>query len=215
MDDLPAWNDLYAPPMDMKAVTTYAKDLQEKVFPDLTVGLVHGKMKPRDKETAMADFVSGKTQVLVSTTVIEVGVDVPNASLMVVENAERFGLSQLHQLRGRGGRGRHQSYCVLVSASKSDTARERLRALCATNDGFQIAEEDLRLRGPGDFFGKRQHGLPQLKVADFASDMELLKEAKGAADGLIASDPNLSGPEHRPLKTQIRKLFEENAELFN
>ncbi len=214
-DDLPAWNDLYSPPMDMKAVTTYAKDLQEKVFPDLRVGLVHGKMKPRDKETAMADFMSGKTQVLVSTTVIEVGVDVPNASLMVVENAERFGLSQLHQLRGRVGRGRHQSFCVLVSASKSDTSRERLRALCATNDGFQIAEEDLRLRGPGDFFGKRQHGLPQLKVADFASDMELLKEAKGAADGLIAADPDLSKPEHKPLKAQIQRLFEENAELFN
>ncbi len=214
-EDLPAWNDLYAPPMDMKAVTTYAKDLRERVLPDLTVGLVHGKMKPKDKEAAMADFVSGKTQVLVSTTVIEVGVDVPNASLMVVENAERFGLSQLHQLRGRVGRGRHQSYCVLVSASKSDTARERLRALCATNDGFQIAEEDLRLRGPGDFFGKRQHGLPQLKVADFASDMELLKEAKGAADGLIAADPDLSRPEHKPLKAQIQRLFEENAELFN
>ena len=214
-EDLPAWNDLYAPPMDMKAVTTYAKDLQEKVFPDLTVGLVHGKMKPKDKEAAMADFVSGKTQVLVSTTVIEVGVDVPNASLMVIENAERFGLSQLHQLRGRVGRGSHQSYCVLVSASKSDTARERLKALCATNDGFQIAEEDLRLRGPGDFFGKRQHGLPQLKVADFASDMELLKEAKGAADGLIASDPDLSWPEHKPLRAQIQRLFEENAELFN
>ncbi len=215
VDDLPAWNDLYAPPMDMKAVTTYAKDLQDKVFPDLRVGLVHGRMKPRDKEAAMAAFAAGETDVLVSTTVIEVGVDVPNASLMVIENAERFGLSQLHQLRGRVGRGKHQSYCVLVSVSRSDTARERLRALCATNDGFQIAEEDLRLRGPGDFFGKRQHGLPQLKVADFASDMELLREAKGAADGLIAADPALSKPEHKPLKAQIQRLFEENAELFN
>ncbi len=213
--ELPAWNDLSSPPMDQKAVVTYARDLREKVFPDLTVGLVHGKMKPRDKEAAMADFAAGRTQVLVSTTVVEVGVDVPNASLMVVENAERFGLSQLHQLRGRVGRGRHQSWCVLVSSSKSDAARERLKILCATSDGFRIAEEDLRLRGPGDFFGKRQHGLPQLKVADFASDMELLEEAREAAGELIAGDPDLSEPGHRPLKTQIQKLFEENAELFN
>ena len=139
----------------------------------------------------------------------------PNASLMVIENAERFGLSQLHQLRGRVGRGRHKSYCVLVTASRSETARERLKALCATNDGFQIAEEDLRLRGPGDFFGKRQHGLPQLRVADFAADMELLKEARAAAEELVARDPELKKPAHRLLKRQVRKLFEENAELFN
>ena len=200
---------------DLKAVTTYVKDLQEKVFPDLRVGFVHGKLKAKEKEAAMAAFGAGELDVLVSTTVIEVGVDVPNASLMIVENAERFGLSQLHQLRGRVGRGRHQSYCVLITASKSDAARERLRALAATNDGFRIAEEDLRLRGPGDFFGHRQHGLPQLKVADLAADMELLKEAKGAAERLIAADPELSRPEHRALREQVRRMFEENPENFN
>lgn len=213
--ELAEWGEMGGQPMDLKAVTTYAKDLQEKVFPDLRVGFVHGKLKSKEKETVMAAFASGELDVLVSTTVIEVGVDVPNASLMIVENAERFGLSQLHQLRGRVGRGKHQSYCVLITASKSDTARERLRALAATNDGFKIAEEDLRLRGPGDFFGKRQHGLPQLKVADFAADVVLLKEAKAAAEKVVAADPTLDKPEHRPLKARVRQMFEENPEMFN
>ena len=206
------WED--GPGMDLKAVTAYAKELREKVFPDLRVGFVHGKLKSKEKEAARAAFAGGEMDVLVSTTVIEVGVDVPNASLMIVENAERFGLSQLHQLRGRVGRGRHQSWCVLVTSSRSETARERLKALSATNDGFQIAEEDLRLRGPGDFFGKRQHGLPQLKVADFAADMELLREARAAAEKLIAGDPELKKPAHRLLKYRVRELFEENRELF-
>lgn len=213
--ELVEWGEIGGQPMDLKAVTTYTKNLQEKVFPDLRVGFVHGKLKSKEKEAVMASFVAGELDVLVSTTVIEVGVDVPNASLMVVENAERFGLSQLHQLRGRVGRGKHQSYCVLITASKSDTARERLRALASTNDGFKIAEEDLRLRGPGDFFGKRQHGLPQLKVADFAADVALLKEAKQAAERLIAADPGLDRPEHRALKVRVRQMFEENPEVFN
>ena len=204
-----------APGMDLKAVTAYARELRERVFPDLRVGLVHGRLKPKEKEDVMAAFHRGEVDVLVSTTVIEVGVDVPNASLMIIENAERFGLSQLHQLRGRVGRGKHQSWCILMTSSRSETARERLRALCATNDGFQIAEEDLRLRGPGDFFGKRQHGLPQLKVADFAADMELLKEAQAAAAELVAADPELKKPAHRLLKKRVRQLFDENAELFN
>ena len=207
------WED--TPGMDLKAVTAYARELRERVFPDLRVGFVHGKLKSKEKEATMAAFSAGELDVLVSTTVIEVGVDVPNASLMIIETAERFGLSQLHQLRGRVGRGKHESFCVLMTASRSDTARERLRALCATNDGFQIAEEDLRLRGPGDFFGKRQHGLPQLKVADFAADMDLLKEARGAAEELIAADRSLSQPAHRLLKKKVRELFEENGELFN
>ena len=213
--ELAEWGEISGQPMDLKAVTTYAKDLQEKVFPDLRVGFVHGKLKAKEKEAVMVAFTAGELDVLVSTTVIEVGVDVPNASLMVVENAERFGLSQLHQLRGRVGRGKHQSYCVLITASKSETARERLRALASTNDGFKIAEEDLRLRGPGDFFGKRQHGLPQLKVADFAADMALLKEAKAAAEQLIFADPGLNKPEHRMLKDRVRQMFEENPEMFN
>ena len=213
--DLPQWGEPGAAPMDLKAVTTYAKELREKVFPDLRVGFVHGKLKSKEKEAVMSAFAGGALDVLVSTTVVEVGVDVPNASLMVIENAERFGLSQLHQLRGRVGRGKHESFCVLVTSSRSETARERLRALCATNDGFQIAEEDLRLRGPGDFFGKRQHGLPQLKVADFAADMELLKEAREAAEELIADDPELKKSSHRLLKRKVRELFEENGSLFS
>mgnify|MGYP002508095154 CR=1 FL=1 len=207
------WED--TPGMDLKAVTAYARELQERVFPDLRVGFVHGRLKAKEKEEAMAAFHRGELDVLVSTTVIEVGVDVPNASLMVIENAERFGLSQLHQLRGRVGRGKHESFCVLVTASRGETARERLKALCATGDGFQIAEEDLRLRGPGDFFGKRQHGLPQLKVADFAADLELLKEAQAAAQELVAADPDLKKPAHRRLKKKVRELFEENGALFS
>jgi ATP-dependent DNA helicase RecG len=202
------------PPLDLKAVTTYAKQLQEQVFPDLRVGLVHGKMKSRDKEAVMSAFTAGELDILVSTTVIEVGVDVPNATLMVVENAERFGLSQLHQLRGRVGRGQHESFCVLVTASKSDTARERLRVLTGTSDGFKIAEEDLRLRGPGDFFGQRQHGLPQLKVADFAADVALLQEAKEAAEALVAADPGLERPEHHMLRKRVEEMFQQ-SEAFN
>ena len=200
---------------ELKSVTAYAAELRERVFPDLRVGLVHGKLKSAEKEMVMAAFAAGKLDILVATTVIEVGVDVPNASLMVIENAERFGLSQLHQLRGRVGRGQHQSYCVLMSASRSDTARERLRVLAGTNDGFKIAEEDLRLRGPGDFFGRRQHGLPRLKVADFAADVVLLQEAKGAAEALVAADPDLSVPEHRVLRQRVREMFEMEADSLN
>ena len=207
------WED--GPSLDLKAVTAYARELSERVFPDLRVGFVHGRLKSREKEAVMSSFAGGGLDVLVSTTVIEVGVDVPNASLMIIENAERFGLSQLHQLRGRVGRGTHESWCVLVTSSRSETARERLKALCATNDGFEIAEKDFQLRGPGDLFGTRQHGLPQLKVADFAADMELLKEAQAAAEELIAADPELKKPSHRLLKRRVRELFEKHAELLN
>ena len=204
-----------SPAMDLKAVTTYAKHLQEQVFPDLTVGFVHGKMKAKEKEAIMSAFASGEVQILVSTTVIEVGVDVPNATLMIVENADRFGLSQLHQLRGRVGRGKHESFCVLVTASRSDTARQRLRVLTQTTDGFQIAQEDLRLRGPGDFFGQRQHGLPQLKVADFASDLELLNQARQAAQTLVEGDGELARPEHQPLRRRVEHMFRDNPEIFH
>ena len=200
---------------DLKAVTAYARELREQVFPDLRVGFVHGRMKAREKEAAMAAFAAGELDVLVSTTVIEVGVDVPNASLIIVENADRFGLSQLHQLRGRVGRGRHQSYCVLVTANRNEETRARLKTLTQTTDGFRIAEEDLKLRGPGDFFGRRQHGLPQLHIADLAADTALLHEAQEAAKALLRSDPELSRPEHRPLNHQIRRLFTEQADMFN
>ena len=199
----------------LKAATTYAQGLQTEVFPDLRVGLVHGKMKPREKDAVMTSFAGGELDVLVSTTVIEVGVDVPNAALMVVENADRFGLSQLHQLRGRVGRGKHQSYCVLVTSTRNPDSRARLKVLTKTTDGFQIAEEDLKLRGPGDFFGQRQHGLPQLRIADLAGDMRVLKEAQLAAQALLERDPGLKRPEHAPLLKQVHRLFEQHGDMFN
>lgn len=208
------------PPADsgqltLKAVTEYAETLRTQVFPDLRIGFVHGRMKAGERDAVMRSFAEGGTDVLVSTTVIEVGVDVPNAALMIVENAERFGLSQLHQLRGRVGRGEHQSYCVLVTASKNPESLARLNALAATNDGFRISEEDLKLRGPGDFFGARQHGLPQLKMADLAGDLRLLREAQDAARALLDRDPGLSRPEHRPIWEQVKALFEKNPNIFN
>ena len=200
-------------PDERKAVTEYAQKLQTEIFPDLKVAYVHGKMKAREKDAVMSAFAAGESHILVSTTVIEVGVDVPNASLMVVENAERFGLSQLHQLRGRVGRGQHQSYCVLVSDNKNDETRQRLKAMTKTADGFKIAEEDLRLRGPGDFFGLRQHGLPGLQVADLGCDTRLLAEAQSAADGLLAEDPALT---HHPATAErVRKLFQQSENSLN
>ena len=201
--------------MDLKAVKTYAAQLVDKVFPDLTVGLLHGKLRPREKAAAMEEFTSGRTQVLVSTTVVEVGVDVPNAALIIIENAERFGLSQLHQLRGRVGRGKHQSYCVLMTKSRQEEAMKRLKTLAGTNDGFQIAQADLEQRGPGDFFGSRQHGLPQLRLASLTGDMELLAQTQQAACGLLRADPDLSKPENAPVLARVRALFAETPDIFN
>ena len=200
-------------PDDRKAVTTYAKALQEDTFPDLKIAYVHGKMKPKEKEAVMAAFANRETDILVSTTVVEVGVDVPNATVMVVENAERFGLSQLHQLRGRVGRGSHQSFCVLISDNHNDETRERLRVMVKTNDGFKIAEEDLRLRGPGDFFGERQHGLPGLKIADLGCDTKLLQEARQAAEALLAQDPELE--RHPATAERVRELFTQREDTLN
>ena len=161
----------------------------------------------------MAAFVRGETDILVSTTVVEVGVDVPNASLMIVENAERFGLSQLHQLRGRVGRGTHKSWCILVSDADGEEAKERLRVLCKMSDGFAVAEEDLRLRGPGDFFGSRQHGLPEMHMADLGADMDVLRAAQEAAERLMDADPELST--YPELRAHIQRLFEIKADTFN
>ena len=163
----------------------------------------------------MRAFAAGEIDVLVSTTVIEVGVDVPNAALMVVENAERFGLSQLHQLRGRVGRGQVKSYCILLSEHPSEETRRRLKVMTRTNNGFEISQEDLQLRGPGDFFGQRQHGLPTLKIADLACDMQLLEEAQSAARALLRRDEDLSRPEHRPLLERVRELFHDTADSMN
>ena len=198
---------------ERKAVAEYADKLQKEIFPDLRIALIHGRMKPKEKESVMAAYAAGEIDILVSTTVIEVGVDVPNASVMVVEDAERFGLSQLHQLRGRVGRGRHKSYCILISDSKGEEARERLGAMTKTNDGFKIAEEDLRLRGPGDFFGARQHGLPPMKAADLSCDMALLTEAQAAAITLLENDPGLGA--HPVLLEKIKQLLNTNADILN
>ena len=202
-------------PDERKAVTAYARQLQEQVFPDLRVAVLHGKMKPKEKEKVMAAFAAGEGDILVSTTVVEVGVDVPNATCMVVENADRFGLSQLHQLRGRVGRGKAKSYCILLSDSQNEETRARLKVMTQTNDGFRISQEDLRLRGPGDFFGQRQHGLPAMKIADLSCDMRLLDEAQTAARQLMERDPELTAPAHRPLRRRIRQLFDTNADMLN
>ncbi len=198
----------------LKSAGAWAEALRTTVFPDLSVGLLHGQMKGAEKETIMSRFSAGEIQILVCTTVVEVGVDVPNATLMVVENAERFGLSQLHQLRGRVGRGGAKSYCVLLSENRSPETRARLKALCATNDGFQIAEQDLSLRGPGDFFGRRQHGLPAFKAAGLGCELDTLKEAQSAAarflTGRDADDPSLE-----PLYARIRALFSEGDMILN
>ena len=202
-------------PDERKAVTAYARQLQEQVFPDLRVAVLHGKMKPKEKERVMAAFAAGESDILVSTTVVEVGVDVPNATCMVVENADRFGLSQLHQLRGRVGRGKEKSYCILLSDSRNEETRARLKVMTQTNDGFVISQEDLRLRGPGDFFGQRQHGLPAMKIADLSCDMWLLDEAQTAARQLMAQDPELTEPTHQALRDRIRQLFDTNADMLN
>ena len=202
-------------PENVKSAEQYARQLQDEIFPELRVRCIHGRMKPKEKDAVMSAFAAGQFDILVSTTVIEVGVDIPNAALMIVENADRFGLSQLHQLRGRVGRGQHKSYCVLFSDAQGEDARARLRILCRTNDGFKISEEDLRLRGPGDFFGSRQHGLPEMHVADLAGDTRVLKQAQSEALALLRSDPTLQKPENRPLRERIDALFVLNADRFN
>ena len=200
--------------LELKSAEMWADTLQKTVFPDLSVGLLHGKMKAADKDAAMRRFVEHKTDILVATTVIEVGVDVPNATLIVIEDADRFGLSQLHQLRGRVGRGDAQSYCVLFSSTKREETLERLKAFCATNDGFKIAEKDLALRGPGDFFGNRQHGLPQFRVADLGADLQTLYEAQEATK-LLQADDLLSSDEYAPLIERIHILFAEGMPVLN
>ena len=199
---------------DLKSAEEHAKELA-KEFPELKVAYVHGRMKPKEKDAVMDAFVRGETDILVATTVIEVGVDVPNAALMIVENAERFGLSQLHQLRGRVGRGAFKSWCILVSDNKSEDVKARLSIMAKTNNGFTISEEDLRLRGPGDFFGSRQHGLPEMHVADLGADTQVLKTAQEEAKVLLAADPQLQLPEHAALRERIAELFKNNTDSFN
>jgi ATP-dependent DNA helicase RecG len=190
--------------IDLKAATDMARTLQAEVFPDLVVGLLHGRLSFEDKDAIMRRFKAGEIHVLVSTTVIEVGIDVPNASVMLIEHAERFGLSQLHQLRGRVGRGPWKSYCILLTSGKlGEDAQRRVDVMVETNDGFKIAEADLQLRGPGEFFGTRQSGLPEFRVADLLRDVAILEEARRDALAIVAADPELRAPEHRGLRDAL------------
>ena len=193
--------------LGVKAASAWAETLQQTVFPDLRIALLHGQMKGAEKEAAMAAFARGEADVMVATTVIEVGVDVPNATLMVIEDADRFGLSQLHQLRGRVGRGKAKSYCILTSHNRNPETIQRLKALCKTNDGFRIAEEDLKLRGPGDFFGSRQSGLPAFRVGDLSCDLATLKQAQTASAQWIDAHGTEDTPEARALRERIGELF--------
>ena len=192
----------------LTAVRSYYEDIAKTLLPDRRVGLMHGKLKPKEKAAVMEDFKEGRLDALVSTTVIEVGVDVPNASVMVIENAERYGLSALHQLRGRVGRGAAESWCFLVSDNSSEPVQKRLRFLCSTTDGFAVAQYDLETRGPGDFFGSRQHGLPTLQIADLMNDTRTLHAAQSEAAALLAADPLLEKPDHALLARQVQQMFD-------
>ena len=220
--------------LDLKAATSHFEELRSSVFPDLRLGLLHGRMSGDEKDQIMEQFRSRQLDILVATTVIEVGIDIPNATVMVIENAERFGLSQLHQLRGRVGRGSEQSYCILLTkrwtavraSRKADpralqqeidqqrAAERRLATMVRTNDGFAIAEVDLELRGPGDFFGTRQSGIPEFKVANILTDGELLRDARGDAFALVEDDPRLVKPDHRTLADELRSRFHDELSLL-
>ena len=198
--------------IDAKSAETLFEELQDRLNP-FPVALIHGAMKQDEKDAVMASFAAGETSVLVSTVVIEVGINVPNATVMVIENSERFGLAQLHQLRGRVGRGSEQSYCFLISQSQSQLSKERNEIMCRTNDGFEIAEADLKLRGPGEIFGTRQHGLPELHISDLVRHGDVLEKAKDAAKEILTADPNLKAPANTHLKERIKKMFGEEIKL--
>ncbi len=198
--------------IDARAAVEEFGRLSDQIFPDRRVGLVHGRLRADDKDSAMRAFAGHETDILVATSVIEVGVDVPNSTVIVIEGADRFGLAQLHQFRGRVGRGEHQSYCILIAEDVTAEAEQRLVALEATNDGFVLAERDLELRGPGEFFGRRQSGLPELRLASLLHDVEVLKMAQEEAAALFAADPQLELPEHQGLRERLDEFWTEAAD---
>jgi ATP-dependent DNA helicase RecG len=195
-----------------KAAVEEYERLQKHIFPDLKLGLLHGRMKADEKEAAMRAFYDGQTDILVATSVIEVGIDVPNSTVMLIEGANRFGLAQLHQFRGRVGRGKHQSYCLLLTDAVSDESEDRLTALEETNDGFLLAEKDLEIRGPGEFLGRRQSGLPELRLASLM-DLKMLEVAREEAQALFKYDPLLEQPEHLPLREQVAQFWQQASDI--
>ena len=199
--------------IDAKAVIELADKYKNEIFKNYRVEYIYGKMKPKEKDEIMTKFKNGEIDILISTTVIEVGVDVPNANIMVIENAERFGLATLHQLRGRVGRGNFKSYCILKYKGKSELTKQRMDIMVKTNDGFVISEKDLELRGSGEFFGTRQHGLPELKIANLFSDMELLKRVQSVAVAIMEDDPELKKTENSVLKNMVDKKFSKRIEI--
>ena len=199
--------------LDLTDATNLYERYKNEVFPEYKVGFLHGKMKKKEKEEVMQDFKDGKLQIIVSTTVIEVGVNVPNATLMIIEDSDRFGLATLHQLRGRVGRSTFESYCILKTKNMSAKCRERLGIMVKSNNGFEIAEKDLQLRGPGDFFGIRQHGLPEFKLANLLTDVKLLKLSNDAAKEVINNDPEFKLPENKVLKQELFGRY--NEQLLN
>ena len=201
--------------LDLKAAVTEAKRLQHDIFPAYRVGLLHGQMKSTEKDNVMKDFKEKRYDILVSTIIIEVGIDIPNATVMVVEHAERFGLAQLHQLRGRIGRGNEQSYCLLFGNPKTPEARERLKIMTKTCDGFKIAEMDFKLRGPGEFFGTRQHGLPELRISDLIRDFPILKPARTDAFEIVSKDPHLLWETHQKIRQRVLETFKDRLELIS
>jgi len=201
--------------LDLKSATVEAERLRDEVFTGLNVGLLHGQMKSDMKDLIMTDFIKHKYDILVSTIVIEVGIDVPNATVMAIEHADRFGLAQLHQLRGRIGRSSHQSYCLLFGTPKSAESRQRIKTMLETNDGFKIAEEDLRLRGPGEFFGTRQHGLPEFKIGDIINDFAILKLARDDAFKLVKEGHKSKSSKKQMLLKRIMEEFKDKLDLIN
>ena len=199
--------------MDLKSVVELYEKCKTELFPEFKVEYIHGKMKAKEKDDIMERFKNGEINILISTTVIEVGVNVPNASIMVVEDAQRFGLAQLHQLRGRVGRGEYQSYCILKYKGNGQTVRERMKVMCDTNDGFVISEKDLELRGTGDFFGTKQHGIPDFKIANLFEDMPILKQVQGISMKIIADDPQLEKEKNKLLNNLIKDKFTNRIEI--